>query len=134
MVKPVGEGMAKPVWLFRGAPILAAVLFLEAYVFLKSFAFLVDSDLYPFLAALGPIMFLGVMFLFIFHRPFTALVYAEIGWVYRLLTLSEDEEEAAELEAKLYREVMTEIAAEAASSDDSESTAGASGGTSTEEE
>jgi len=118
MVKPVGEGMAKPVWLFRGAPILATVLFLEAYVFLKSFAYLVESDLYPLLDVLGPIMFLGVMFLFIFHRPFTALVYAEIGWV--------DEEEAAELEAKLYREAMTEIAADAANT--------VSGAESTEEE
>jgi hypothetical protein len=134
MVKPVGEGMAKPVWLFRGAPILATVLFLEAYVFLNSFAYLVQSDLYPFLDLLGPIMFLGAMFLFIFYRPFTALVYAEIGWVYRLLTLTEDEEEAVELEAKLYREAMAEIAADAENIESGEGASSVSGAESTEEE
>ena len=109
MGKHVGVGMAKRVWLFRGAPILATVLFLEAYVFLKSFTFLVDSELYPFLAMMGPLMFFGVLLSFIFYRPFTELVYAEIGWVFRILTMTVDEEEAAELEAKLYREAMAEI-------------------------
>ena len=111
MGKPVGVGMAKRVWLFRGAPILATVLFLEAYVFLTSFAMVSDSELYPFLAMMGPLMFFGALFAFFFYRPFTELVYAEIGWVFRLLTLTRDEEEEAEVEAKLYREVMAEIAA-----------------------
>ncbi len=118
MGKPVGRGMARRVWLFRGAPILATVLFLEAYVFLKSFAFLIDSELYPFLAMMGPLMFFGALLAFIFYRPFTELVYSEIGWVYRILTLTEDKEEAAELEAKLYREAMAEIAESATSSEE----------------
>lgn len=104
--------MAKPVWLFRGATLIAAVLFLEAYVFLKSYVLLVDSDLYPFLSALGPMIFLVFGMLFLFYRPFTRLVYAEIGWVYNFLTNTVDEEEAREQEMKLYREAMAEIAEE----------------------
>ena len=113
MGKPVGVGMAKRVWLFRGAPILATVLFLEAYVFLTSFAMVGDSELYPFLAMMGPLMFFGALFSFFFYRPFTELVYAEIGWVFRILTLTVDEEEAAAEEEKLYREAMAEISASA---------------------
>lgn len=96
--------MARPVWLFRGAPLIAAILFLEAYVFLLSYTYLDNSPMYPYLTAIGPVMYFVLVVLFFCHRPFTALVYAEIGWVYNAITGADKEEE---IDYGLIRDVLT---------------------------
>ena len=104
MCKHVGVCMARPVWLFRGASLIAASLIVIAYLALLFYAYLENLAVYPYLKAIAPVSYFVLVSLFFLYRPFTELLYAEMGWLYSAIFVSDREDE---IDYGLIRDVLT---------------------------